>query len=82
MAPHEIERILKTSKPDEAGEKEIKTTIRFKQGDRVRVKEGYFQNFEGEVESIDEANGRITVMINIFGRSTPVELEHWQVEDV
>ena len=51
-------------------------------GDRVRVKEGYFENFEGEVESIDEANGRITVMINIFGRSTPVELEHWQVESV
>ena len=33
-------------------------------------------------EEIDEANGRVTVMINIFGRSTPVELEHWQIEDV
>ena len=35
-----------------------------------------------EVDAIDEANGRITVMINIFNRSTPVELEHWQVESV
>ena len=60
----------------------IKTAIPFKVGDRVRVKDGHFQNFEGEVDSIDEANGRITVMINIFNRSTPVELEHWQVETV
>jgi transcriptional antiterminator NusG len=44
------------------------------------VKEGNFQNFEGEVESIDEANGAITVIINIFGRSVPVELKHWQLE--
>ena len=54
----------------------------FKAGDRVRVKEGYFENFEGDIESIDEANGRVTVMINIFGRSTPVELEHWQMESI
>jgi transcriptional antiterminator NusG len=46
------------------------------------VKEGNFQSFEGDVESIDEANGRITVVITIFNRSTPVELEHWQLESV
>jgi transcriptional antiterminator NusG len=34
------------------------------------------------VDAIDQANGRVTVMINIFGRSTPVELEHWQIEKV
>ncbi len=50
----------------EAGETQVKTAIPFKPGDRVRVKEGYFENFEGDVESIDEANGRVTVMINIF----------------
>lgn len=66
----------------QAGESPVKTSIPFKPGDRVRVKEGYFENFEGDVEAIDEANGRVTVMINIFGRSTPVELEHWQVESV
>ena len=60
----------------------IKTAIKFRPGDRVRVKEGYFQNFEGDVETIDESNGRVTVMISIFGRATPVELDHWQVEDV
>ncbi len=82
MLPHEVERIVKSVRPDEEGTEAIKTAIPFKVGDRVRIKEGTFENFEGDVEVIDEANGRVTVMINIFGRSTPVELEHWQVESV
>ena len=48
----------------------------------MKIKEGTFENFEGEVDRIDEASGRVTVMINIFGRSTPVELEYWQIEAV
>jgi transcriptional antiterminator NusG len=82
MAAHEVARILNARKDLEGGEAPVKTAIPFKAEDRVRVKEGYFQNFEGEIESVDEANGRVTVMINIFGRSTPVELEHWQIESV
>jgi transcriptional antiterminator NusG len=81
----EIDRIIATTKPEVevSGEGEtIKTSIKFKVGDRVRVKEGYFQNYEGEVSAIDERNGRITVMINIFGRLNPVELDHWHVEDL
>jgi len=79
MLPHEVSRIIRQPE-DEGAEGPKKMSIPFKPGNRVRVKEGYFQNFEGDVETIDEANGRVTVMINIFGRSTPVELEHWQVE--
>ena len=83
LSPAEIDRIIRTTKPEEAGEEpSVKIGIKFKIGDRIRVKEGYFQNFEGDVETIDESNGRITVMINIFGRPTPVELDHWQVESV
>ncbi len=82
MEQSEVDRIIKVAVVDEEGEQQVRAAIPFKTGDRVRVKEGYFENFEGDVESIDEANGRITVMINIFGRSTPVELEHWQVEAV
>ena len=84
LSPEEIDRIISTTKPseDEEGEEKVKIGIKFKVGDQVRVKEGYFQNYEGEVSSIDERNGRITVMINIFGRNNPVELDHWQVEDV
>lgn len=82
MLQQDVDRILRTSKvvEDEAGQ--VRTAIPFKSGDRVRVKEGYFQNFEGDVDGIDEAHGRVTVMINIFGRPTPVELEHWQIEKV
>lgn len=85
MPSQEIERILKKTLPDEdVGEKkdDIKTNIRFKIGEHVRITEGTFENFEGDVEGIDETNGRVTVMINIFGRTTPVEMEHWQMEPV
>jgi transcriptional antiterminator NusG len=82
MQAHEVDRILKAMKPEEEGGEVVKTAIPFKAGDRVRIKEGTFENFEGEVEGIDEANGRVTVMINIFGRSTPAELEHWQIESL
>jgi len=86
LAAEEIDRILKAARPvvDETGEKkeDIKTAIKHKMGDRVRVKDGNFENFEGDVSAIDERNGRITVLINIFGRLNPVELDHWQVEAI
>jgi transcription termination/antitermination protein NusG len=78
MLPHEVARIV--AKQEEKSEKAPKLKIAFREGERVKIKEGTFENFEGEVESIDETNGRVTVMINIFGRSTPVELEYWQIE--
>ena len=82
MLPQEVDRIVQSSKAEDEGGEPVKTAIPFKFGDRGRIKEGTFENFEGDVDAIDEANGRVTVMINIFGRSTPVELEHWQIESV
>ena len=82
MEDSDVDRILKLVRPSEDDEPVLKTAIPFKHGDRVRVKEGYFQNLEGEVDKVDEANGQVTVIISIFGRSTPVELNHWQVEAV
>jgi transcription termination/antitermination protein NusG len=78
MLPHEVSRIV--AKQEEKSEKAPKLKIAFREGERVKIKEGTFENFEGEVDAIDETNGRVTVMINIFGRSTPVELEYWQIE--
>ena len=80
LEPKEVKRILSTEedKPDAPA----KLKINFKPGGKVKIKEGTFENFEGEVEHIDETNGRITVMIAIFGRSTPVELEYWQAEAI
>lgn len=56
--------------------------ISFQKGDRVKIKEGTFENFEGDVDDVIEAKGLVRVMIQIFGRPTPVELEYWQVEPV
>lgn len=84
LSTEEIDRILATTCPPdlEDGEEKVKTAIPFKIGQRVRVKEGYFENNEGEVSAIDERNGRITVMINIFGRNNPVEIDHWHAEKI
>jgi transcriptional antiterminator NusG len=78
MLPHEVTRIVQTD--EEVADEAPKLDIKFTLTDKVKVKEGTFEGFEGEVSAIDEQSGKITVMINIFGRSTPVELEYWQVE--
>ncbi|MBI2826344.1 MAG: transcription termination/antitermination factor NusG [Planctomycetia bacterium] len=80
MLPHEVSRIV--TKAEEKTDEAPKLKISFKPGDRAKITEGTFENFEGDVDSIDEQNGRVTVMINIFGRSTPVELEYWQIEAI
>jgi transcriptional antiterminator NusG len=80
MLPQDVAKLL--HKVEEKAEETPKLKINFKKGDRVKINEGTFENFEGEVEQIDEANGRVTVMLSIFGRSTPVDIEYWQIETV
>jgi transcriptional antiterminator NusG len=80
MLASEVAKIIQTE--EEETSEAPKLDIRFHPGDKVKVKEGNFESFEGDVNTIDEASGRVTVMINIFGRSTPVELEYWQIEAV
>ena len=77
MAPDEIARI--EADMDFQAEK-AKPKATFEVSDNVRIMEGSFENYEGSVESIDHDKGTMTVMVPIFGRSTPVELEFWQVE--
>ncbi len=80
MLPHEVQRIV--AKQEEKSEKAPDLKIPFTKGDRVKVIEGNFESFEGEVDTIDKANGKVTVMITIFNRTTPVEFEYWQVESL
>jgi transcriptional antiterminator NusG len=80
MLPQDVAKLLHKAEEKEAEAPRLK--INFKKGDRVKINEGTFENFEGEVETIDEANGRVTVMLSIFGRSTPVDIEYWQIESV
>lgn len=79
LSEEEVNQILrqqeeKTSKP--------KPKVEFGQGESVRVKEGAFANFNGVIEEINPNRGKLKVMVTIFGRQTPVELEYWQVERI
>jgi len=79
LPPAEVERILKRTKDTEA---KPSPKIIFEKGEQVRVTEGPFLNFSGTIEEIHPEKGKIKVSVSIFGRSTPVELEYWQVEKV
>jgi transcriptional antiterminator NusG len=56
--------------------------LAFKVGDKVKVTEGPFENFEGTVDEINTQKGTVRVIVTIFGRPTPIEIEYWQVEQL
>ncbi len=79
LPENEVEKILmqqeeKKTKP--------KPKVEFSSGENVRVKEGSFANFNGVIEEVNPNKGKLKVMVTIFGRQTPVELEYWQVEKI
>ena len=61
------------------GEDAPRTLIHFDIGEKVKVNEGPFEDFDGMVEEVDDENQRLKVTVSIFGRATPVELEFTQV---
>ncbi len=80
MAQYEVDKMLgqAAAKTDD----QPKLKISFEKGETVKIKEGPFENFEGSVDEVLEGKGLVRVMVEIFGRPTPVELEYWQVERV
>lgn len=69
---------VKAGEPEKVSRAVVKFEVSV--GDHVKVKEGPFESFEGAIDSIDDTTGKVKVIIEIFGRPTEVELEHWQVE--
>jgi transcriptional antiterminator NusG len=80
MTEAEVNQMLgqETAKTEEAP----RVRIDVERGDRVKIKDGPFENFEGTVEEVIEARGLVKVMLIIFNRPTPVDLEYWQVERI
>jgi transcriptional antiterminator NusG len=70
--------LLEAEKPEEAPS--IK--VEFEKGDMIKVREGAFENFEGTVDSIDTERGIVKIIVTIFGRPTPLDIEYWQIEKV
>jgi transcription termination/antitermination protein NusG len=79
MEPHEVEKLLGDM---ERTQEKPKVKIEFQKGESVKIKEGPFESFEGIVDEVFPDKGVIKVVVTIFGRPTPVELEYWQVEAV
>jgi len=78
MQPQEIDRLLGVANTEPVEPARVK--MEFSVGDGVKIKDGAFEGFDGQIEGVDEHSGKITVLIEIFGRPTPVDLESWQVE--
>ncbi len=77
LSDKEVEKVTA-----EAESKEEAPTLKidFDSGDNIKIVEGAFKNFEGVVDEVIGDKGLLRVVVTIFGRPTPVELEYWQVE--
>ena len=80
MPDHDVVGMLAAS--EKAEEEPTLSGLNFRPGELVKITEGSFESFAGEVDNVDEKRGMITVILTIFGRSTPVDVEYWQVEKV
>jgi len=79
LSDKEVDNILK--KTEETGAKPSPKTV-YEVGEAIQITEGPFANFNGSVMEIHPDRGKLKVSVSIFGRSTLVELEYWQVEKV
>jgi len=76
MKEHEIEKMLRDSrKPEE----QPLVKMVFEKGEHVLIKEGPFQGYEGTVDELFPEKGQVRVLVTIFGRQAPVDLEEWQI---
>jgi len=82
MDPKDVDKMLVEVEKAESQSGTGSVKVEFKKGDPIKIKEGPFENFEGTVDEIFPDKGVVRVIVTIFGRSTPLELEYWQLEKV
>ncbi len=75
LRPEEVAQIIKRMEADAP-----RIKVSFRMGDRVRIVDGPFNDFRGTVAEVDMERAKVRVMVNFFGRETPVELDFLQVE--
>lgn len=80
MPEHDVVQMLAASQ--KADEDPGLGGLNIHKGDQVKITDGAFESYEGEVDSVDERRGMVSVIISIFGRMTPVEVGYWQIEKV
>ncbi len=80
MPEHDVIQMLAASQ--KAEEEPGLSGLNIQKGDQVKITDGAFESYEGEVESVDERRGMVSVIVSIFGRMTPVEVGYWQLEKV
>jgi len=81
-APISEEDVAKILSKAEESKTKPAPKVNFEHGESIRVVEGPFINFNGVVEEVFPDKGKVKVSVSIFGRTTPVELEFWQVEKI
>ncbi len=79
MSIPEIEKMLQASKP---AEEQPQLKMEFEKGDHIKIREGAFENMEGTVDELLPDQGKVRVIVTIFGRATPLEIEYWQIEKI
>jgi len=77
IADEEIQKLLKRTTTEEPTYK-----IEEEVGDAVKITDGPFKDFDGKISEVDQARGKIKVLVNMFGRETPVELDFLQVKKI
>lgn len=83
LTSEEAERIIAIASAESVeDQRAVLVQIPFNLGDKVKVKEGTFAGMEGVIDEINSQKGTLRVLITVFGRQTPIELEVWQVEEV
>ena len=82
MRRSEVERHLTVKDESEDASRKGRPRLEYGMGETVRLKEGPFADFQGEIVEINEEQLKVKVLVNIFGRETPVELEFAQVGKV